>query len=219
MPLYHGPDELADWCELRHYEIVRLEPGQTHRFAWMGPKEKVIVGSGRCQVRCGDRVEEAEERANLDLAGAPGAPGAPERVAHFTIARVDEPTVIVRMCGRWGEEVGGSGIFAVANITEVAERGDPAPYEKTTRFDNHWHDCDEYWIAFEGSAEVMSEGRRYPFGPGDCVATGTGHHHDVPRVIEPLRAIYFETTMLREKRRGHLWEHEHGPARPDPAKV
>ncbi|MAG17292.1 MAG: hypothetical protein CMJ21_04395, partial [Phycisphaerae bacterium] len=49
---------------------------------------------------------------------------------------------------------------------------------------------------------------------GDCLATGMGHHHDVRYVHEPLNSVYFETTMMGQKRRGHLWNHTHGPAQP-----
>ena len=92
-------------------------------------------------------------------------------------------------------------------------------YPKTTLFDNHFHDCDEYWILFEGRGVAYSEGRRYEVGVGDCVATGMGHHHDFPEVFEPVRAVYFETDLEGRRRAGHLWEHTHGPAAPQPARV
>jgi mannose-6-phosphate isomerase-like protein (cupin superfamily) len=60
----------------------------------------------------------------------------------------------------------------------------------------------------------MSENTLYDVGPGDCVATRMGHHHDFPAVTEPVLAIYFETTMRGKHRRGHLWERVHGPAFP-----
>ena len=60
----------------------------------------------------------------------------------------------------------------------------------------------------------MSEGVTYDVGPGDCIATGMGFHHDFPRVREPVKAVYFETTMEGQKRRGHLWNHTHGTAEP-----
>jgi len=41
-----------------------------------------------------------------------------------------------------------------------------------------------------------------------------GWHHDFPRVDRSVKAVYFETTMQGKKRRGHLWEHTHGPAQP-----
>ncbi|MGH2616746.1 MAG: cupin domain-containing protein, partial [Thermomicrobiales bacterium] len=91
---------------------------------------------------------------------------------------------------------------------------DPVSYPKTTSFDSHYHDCDEYWIVWAGRGVAVSEGQEYEVGPGDCVATGMGHHHDFPRVQEPVQAVYFETTLQGAKRRGHLWEHTHGLAQP-----
>ena len=41
-----------------------------------------------------------------------------------------------------------------------------------------------------------------------------GHHHDIKYVGEPLEAVYFETTLMGKKRRGHLWNHTHGTAEP-----
>jgi mannose-6-phosphate isomerase-like protein (cupin superfamily) len=61
---------------------------------------------------------------------------------------------------------------------------------------------------------VVSEGKAYEVAPGDCLATGMGHHHDFPRVHEPVKGVYFETTLEGLKRRGHLWNHTHGPAQP-----
>ena len=66
---------------------------------------------------------------------------------------------------------------------------------------------------------VYSEDHRYEVKPGDCIATGMGHHHDIPQVHEPIEAVYFETTMRGRKRRGHLWDHTHGQAQPDPQRV
>lgn len=74
--------------------------------------------------------------------------------------------------------------------------------------------CDEYWIVLEGTGVAVSEGKHYAVGPGDCLATGMGHHHDFPTASAPVHAVYFETTLGGERRRGHLWNHTHGPAQP-----
>jgi mannose-6-phosphate isomerase-like protein (cupin superfamily) len=66
---------------------------------------------------------------------------------------------------------------------------------------------------------VYSEGKRYEVRPGDCVATGMGHHHDFAEVLEPVQGVYLETTLEGQQRRGHLWEHTHGPAHPHPGRV
>jgi mannose-6-phosphate isomerase-like protein (cupin superfamily) len=118
-----------------------------------------------------------------------------------------------------GDETGRSGIFTVAKANARQDRGDPADYPKQTSFDNHYHDCDEYWILFEGRGVAVSEGKSFDVGPGDCIATGMGHHRDFPQVFEPVRSVYFETTMEEQKRGGHLWNHTHGPAEPKPERV
>ncbi len=59
----------------------------------------------------------------------------------------------------------------------------------------------------------------YEMKPGDCLATGMGHHHDMTLVHEPVRGVYFETTLEGQKRRGHLWDHTHGLAEPQAERV
>jgi mannose-6-phosphate isomerase-like protein (cupin superfamily) len=191
MPVFQsGEGQAPAWCELSYFDIVRLGPGQSHRYGRKGPKEKLIVGEGKCALKAGDVEVVAGEHGQFDL-----QPGDPP----YEVVRAQASTVLVRMAGRWGDEVGGSGIFM------VTENG---------AFDNHYHDCDEYWIVFSGRGVAMSEGREYDVGPGDCVATGMGWHHDFPIVHEPVKAVFFETTIEGQKRAGHLWEQEHGPAEP-----
>jgi mannose-6-phosphate isomerase-like protein (cupin superfamily) len=206
MPLIRPTDnDLPAWCEMRHYEIVRLNPGETHTFERRSPKEKLIVGEGQCRISFGGQTVEGVQKTNLDIS-APGD--------QFEITGVTEPTVLVRMGGDWGEERGGSGLFSVEASDNPKDKGDPVDYPKNTNLDSHYHDCDEYWIILSGRGEVVSEGKQYPAEPGDCLAIGMGHHHDFPLVYEPVRAVYFETTLQGQKRRGHLWNHTHGPAQP-----
>jgi len=201
MPVMRSGEAAPEWCELEHFDIVRLKPGEAHRFERAGRKEKLIVGAGRCRVAVGGRIVEAERGANLDLS----APG--ER---FEVREALEETTLVRMCGRWGEEVGGSGLFPAWEVDDPKDCGDPVAYPKRTAFDNHYHDCDEYWIVISGRGVAVSEGRHYEVGPGDCVATRMGDHHDLPIVHEPITAVFFETTLGGRKRPGHLWQHTHG---------
>lgn len=207
MPVFKSGKGLApSWCELEFFEIVRLGPGQTHTFARVGKKEKLIVGGGYCQIVAGGKVAVlGGEHTNVELITPDG---------QFEVRRVYAPTVLVRMCGRWGDEVGGSGLFGVNNTDKPADPGDKVAYPKTTCFDSHFHDCDEYWILYEGSGTAVSEGKTFEVAAGDCIATGMGFHHDFPLVKEPVKAVYFETTMEGAKRGGHLWEHKNGKACP-----
>jgi mannose-6-phosphate isomerase-like protein (cupin superfamily) len=213
MPVFKSGKGLAPaWCELEYFDIVTLNPGQTHRFERMGPKEKLIVGAGKCRISSDGQTREIEKGANIDLQAPNGV---------FNVLEVMEPTTLIRMSGRWGEECGGSGLFPVWNSTDGSTDnwGGPVTYPKTTKFDNHYHDCDEYWIVYQGRGTAMSEGKSYKVGPGDCIVTGMGHHHDFPLVDEPVLAVFFETTMQGRKRGGHLWEHKNGPAEPIPERV
>ncbi len=199
-----------DWCEMRFFEIIDLPAGAKHIFVRSQPKEKLIIGAGQCRIAFEGKTITADEGANLDLQ---------EANSRFEVIDTLCPVTLIRMGGRWGAELGGSGLFTLRKSDHSGDKGDPVAYAKTTNFDNHYHDCDEYWIILEGRGVVVSEGKTYEVGPGDCLATGRGHHHDFPQVFEPVKGAYFETTLEGQKRRGHLWNHTHGPAQPAPDRV
>jgi mannose-6-phosphate isomerase-like protein (cupin superfamily) len=206
LPLFQsGQGQAPVWGELNDFEIVRLAKGENHTFERKDAKEKLIVAGGSCCVMFAGNKIFALERSTLSLNDDKGI---------FRVDSVQEDTTLVRLWGRWGEELGGSGVFKVVKAEQLVERGDPVSYPKETNFDSHYHDCDEYWILVEGRGVAVSEGRHYEVGPGDCVATGMGHHHDFPIVYEPVKAVFFETTMDRQKRKRHLWNHTHGTAVP-----
>ena len=205
MPLFHdGLPTEPPWGELTAFAIVHLPVGGQYRFARRDLKERLIVASGQCRLAWGDQEYHAS-------AGTKGELGAGDD--RFVVYAVTQPTTLVRLSGRWGEETGGWGLFTVQTVAQPIERGDPTDYPKQTAMDNHYHDCDEYYIILAGRGVVVSEGVRYDVGPGDCVATRMGDHHDFPLVSEPVRAVYVETTLQGARRRGHLWNHTHGPAR------
>jgi len=206
MPVFRsGADQVPKWCELEQFEIVRLPAGGSRSFEHIGKKEKLVIGAGTSRVFDGWREVVAETGTCLDLPGG---------AAQFEVQEALTDTTLVRMSGRWGEETGGCGVFHVEKSDEPSDQGDPVDYPKQTDFDNHFHDCDEYWIILAGRGVVVSEDKHYEVGPGDCVATGKGHHHDFPIVYQPVTAVYFETSLGGKKRRGHLWEHTHGRAAP-----
>ena len=72
------------------------------------------------------------------------------------------------------------------------------------RFDNHYHDCNEYWLIFKGRAKVRSEGLEYLVGPGDILCTRAGDEHDIIEVYEDLEAFWFEEATPPGGRAGHL---------------
>lgn len=72
------------------------------------------------------------------------------------------------------------------------------------RFDNHYHDCDEYWMVFKGKAKVMSEGKEFYVKRGDIVCTKTGDDHDVIEIYEDMEAFWFEDATPEGGQTGHL---------------
>ena len=42
MPVFtSGPDQAPAWCQMQFFDIVELEPGQTHQYERIGTKEKL----------------------------------------------------------------------------------------------------------------------------------------------------------------------------------
>lgn len=208
MPLVKLGEPMPGWCEVTGYDVVCLGAGGCREFARRCERVKVTVTDGACTVN-----------------GTPASRGEtveiPLGIPEISVAAGPEGAAFVAMFGRWGDETGGVGLFGLSNVPEESriDMGDKMPYPKHTSFDAHFHDCDEYWIVVSGRGTVVSEGRHFEIGPGDCLATGMGHHHDFPEAAEPVTAVFFETTMEGAKRPGHLWNHTHGPAEPKTDRV
>jgi mannose-6-phosphate isomerase-like protein (cupin superfamily) len=192
----------SEWAEVTHVEIVELRVGETRTFERCARRERLVVVQGACLVEVNGHAARAAAKATCALETPTGS---------FVVREVTAPATVVRLGGHWGAATGGSGVFTVVPVSEAPERGDPTPYPKHTAIDNHYHDCDEYWIVLEGRGVAATEGRRYEVGPGDCVLTRAGDHHDFPEAYAPVTAVYFETTLVGQGRRGHLWAHTHGP--------
>jgi len=201
MPLVHDGERIPEWSELREYRIIRGAAGVQHRLASAG-RQKIIVASGLVRV-----IDEAGEP--LAARGKVELPRASAPILEFI-----EAGTAVWMAGTWSDPTGGSGVFRMERSADPHDVGDPVSYAKETTFDAHFHDCDEFWVIVEGRGVAVSEGRHYEIAPGDCVATRMGDHHDLPIAREPVVGVYIETTLGNLKRRGHLWDHTHGPALP-----
>ncbi|MHB0998096.1 MAG: cupin domain-containing protein [Armatimonadota bacterium] len=206
MPVLKSGMKTPDWCELESFKLISLMQNETITIPRTGQKEEIMVCNGMVRAESGDICCQLPEGHKMDL-NSPNAQG-------FIITAINASALIFHASGRW-ESVTSSGIFFVFNDTPP-DIDTPYDYKKTTSFDNHYHDCDEYWIFFQGKCRAVSEGKFYDVGPGDCVATGMGWHHDVQSVTgdELVKAVWFEGTLEGKKRTGHLWEPIHGIAEP-----
>ena len=207
MPVFRsGKGNAPAWCEMEGFDLISLAGGESRDLPRAGAKEQFIVCRGLVRANLGGEALELPEGAKVEL-DSPAAPA-------LSLAALSEAALVFRAVGRW-QSITSSGIFTVQSGTPPAH-DTPYLYEKSTGFDNHYHDCDEYWVFFEGACRAASEGRLYDVGPGDCVATGMGWHHDVLCVEggRPARAVWFEGTLEGAGRVGHLWEPRHGKAEP-----
>lgn len=215
MPVIHNiGQQFPDWCEVASYKILDLHTDALPNLQDSARAEKLIVVRGSCTLALDEKQTlQAGESVDLDRLRATSK----ERQSE--IQEAAPGTLAVYFAGRWQSPTGGSGVFTVQQSDRPIDHGDPIWYPKSTSFDRHFHDCDEYWVVIEGRGVAVSEGASYDVGPGDCIVTGMGHHHDFPQASETILAAFFETTLEGQQRRGHLWEHTHGAAEPQKERV
>jgi len=207
MPVINKNGTLPPWCELKRYEIIRPAAGAPVILPHVPGRMKLMIAEGSFAIRFAGQSVTAERGDQLDVT-AEGM--------HIEVEASVPDAVLIWLAGSWGEETGGSGLFTVEAAEQPANDGDPADYPRNTKFDRHYHDCDEYYVIYEGSGTMAIGDRLLPFKAGDCIAIGMGWHHDMPQVKQTVKAVYMETTLAGQKRTGHLWNHTHGPAVPAP---
>lgn len=209
MTLFRSGEAPPDWCELTKFYVHNLGINESILCAPEAERDRLLVTNGTCQILMGGGSQVLKEAQFTDIPAGKG----------YTVVGKSEGAQTVRLVGHWKGELGGCGVFRVQNIPDWVNKGDPVTYSKHTSVDSHYHDCDEYWILLAGAGEAVVGAKHFPMRAGDCLAIGMGHHHDFPNAAEPVKAVYFETTLEREKRVGHLWEHTHGPAHPKPERI
>jgi mannose-6-phosphate isomerase-like protein (cupin superfamily) len=197
------------WCELTAFYIHDLGIDEIVSCSPEGGRERLLVTNGTCQIQVDGGSQVFKEAQFVDVPAD----------TSYTVVGKSEGAQAVRLIGRWKNELGGCGVFRVQNAPDWTNKGDPVSYPKRTSVDSHYHDCDEYWILLDGAGEAVVGKNHFPMRPGDCLAIGMGHHHDFPDAAEPVKAVYFETSLEGEKRVGHLWQHTHGPAHPKPERT
>jgi mannose-6-phosphate isomerase-like protein (cupin superfamily) len=207
--MFRSGDPLPEWCELRRFDVLDLGAGDEAEVRRHTPDERVLVTQGTVQLVLPDATVILKENQFYDMPDTPA----------WRFRGCSATAQVVRLSGKWGRDLGGCGIFRVTQQESPVNIGDPVDYPKTTSVDNHYHDCDEYWIVLEGAGTAAIGERQIPVQPGDCVTIGMGHHHDFPLVDAPVKAVFFETTLEGARRVGHLWNHTHGPAQPRPERI
>ncbi len=196
-------ESFPSWCELRAFSQIRVGPDRETRIEVGQRRARLLATAGSLQVRQGGRSQVLREQQFVEL--EPGG------AVLFSTGAAEA----MLLEGTWGDELGGCGVFRAENVAAPSDRGDPVDYPKNTNIDAHYHDCDEYWILLEGRATAVVDSEAIGMRPGECLLIPMGAMHDMPDAPEPVRAIYFEASLRGRKRIGHLWQHTHGPARPE----
>lgn len=209
MTIFRSDETPPSWCELERFEIISLSRDQSVSRRPDTRTERLIGTLGTCQLRRGGRTLLLKEGQFVDLDPQAG---------EWSMTGHADDSQFVRLSGHWGDDIAGCGIFRVREAPPNG-KGDPVTYPKNTAIDRHYHDCDEFWIVLEGTGEVVVDDRHEKIGPGGCLCIGMGHAHDFPLVEQDVKAVFFETTLQGRKRTGHLWNHTHGAAQPQPERI
>lgn len=193
--------DFPDWCELKSFSVHDLSAGSEMRATVSHPKARLLATAGSFQLKQAGRSQVLREQQFMPL-----EPG------EYSLS-ASGPAQAMLLEGSWGEELGGCGTFRAENVANPSDRGDKVDYQKRTNVDAHYHDCDEYWLILEGRATCVVDGEHVAVKPGDCLLIPMGALHDMPDAPEPVKAVYFESSLRGQKRIGHLWQHTHGPTR------
>jgi len=193
MVISYKKDRFPDWAEVQFCEIICLPRGQETELVNQYQNEILFVLDGALEFLMDDRKITLYEEDFQELTDK-----------KITVTAISS-TEMLRIAGSWGRNRGTCGVFTLANTIEPRNDGDPADYPRNTVFDNHYHDCDEYWVIIKGKGVVVNNGKPTNVQMGDCVITRSGYSHDFPWVAETIQAIWFEGSMKGEKRPGHLY--------------
>jgi len=207
MPVFHSEKKDApEWAEVEDFSIIHLPCDQKQSFTQQSKRELYIVGRGfpvftsgtiECKVPSG------------------GYFSPPLDFKEVKIYAWHHDVLLIRVMGHW-ESIATAGIFELFNVSNPRRDGLPYDKYKTSNIDNHYHDYDEYWFFYEGRAQVVAGGIIHEVGPGDCLVTPMGWHHDCVSVKDDahIHAGWFAATPRGKKRIGHLHEQRDGKAIP-----
>ena len=212
MPIFRTElDNVPAWSELRHYEAHELHPEASVSVRRTHECENIVATYGTGQVVIGGQSLVLAEGQFVAV---------PAGVRDYTLRGTWRPASFMRLCGLWGSEVGGCGVFR-ANPGEGPKNvGDPVDYPKISGVDRHYHDYD----AVPGSCWTVQ--RWYTSIRRVCRDTqrlcrhrcGPSPRHCLRARDVPRRGTS-KALCADKKRIGHLWNYKHGAAVPDPERA
>jgi mannose-6-phosphate isomerase-like protein (cupin superfamily) len=201
MPLLKCSEDLMpSWSDLDFIDVIYLNEGELRSFISTSDRELYFIGDGICKMIINRKISYAQRGHIFKI----------ESLNSTIKVKAETDCVVIVIGGHWEGLTGSHGIFTLKNSKTPKNEGDPTDYPRKTEFDNHYLDCDDYWVVYKGSGLAVSEGKEYELKPGYCLATKMGDHHDIPEVYEEIHAVWFESSLKGSMREGHLWTHSHG---------
>ncbi|MCL2815421.1 MAG: hypothetical protein FWD23_12545, partial [Oscillospiraceae bacterium] len=144
MPVIKIGETYPSWCEVVGHGRIKVAKETPYIVKMENAKKAVVALTGSCIVDCENEAVKLSERKSIFTAEE-----------EFTIKAVGcEYCEVMVIYGHWGEKTGGIGVFTVDKSDSPNNPGTKTDYYRNTAFDNHYHDCDEYWIIVEGSGTV-----------------------------------------------------------------
>lgn len=203
-----GDGKAPEWCELEDFEIINMKYDERRTFKRKCDREIYVVATGAPVFSFGD----------YECKGAEGA------FVHVPSTCTDDMniwawhynTMIIRMVGHW-KSMATAGVHIIKTAEKPLLDGMPYDDNKTTDFDRHYHDCQEYWVIYDGEGRLVIGEKFFDVKPGDCVLTPRAWHQDVESIKGggDLSLIWLGSTLHGEKRVGHLYESKNGVAEPE----
>lgn len=195
MVISYEKDSFPDWAEVQFCKKISLLKGQETEIVRQFQEGIIFILKGDVIIQTNSRKTALSKGNYQSLA------------YNKTLIIANFPAELLVICGNWGINRGTCGIFTLASTNEPCNGGDPANYPRNTVFDKHYHDCDEYWFIVEGRGVIVIDERSTNVQSGDCVITRAGHTHDFPWVTETIRGVWFEGSMIGQKKPGHLYRY------------
>ena len=192
MPLLKcSEDMMPSWSDLDFIDVINLKEGEIRSFISTSEREMYFIGDGICKMIINRKISYAKGGHTFKI----------ESLNSTIKVKAETDCVVIVIGGHWEGLTGTHGVFTIDNSDNPKNEGDQTEYPRKTNFDNHYHDCDEYWVIFKGSGLAVSEGEKYELKPGYCLATKMGDHHDIPEVYEEIQCglvrIFVEGTYAR----------------------
>lgn len=205
MSVIRSGNKAPSWCELEDFEIIRMKAEERRSFPRRCEREIYVVASGMPVMTCGDYQAKSGEGGYLHLPKV--------RAEKTDIWAWHYDTLIVRMVGHW-KEMATAGVHIIETVDNPQKNDRPYDDRKTSNFDRHYHDYQEYWVVFDGKAQMVIGEKLFDTGPGDCVIAAKGWHQDCVFVEGggKLGLVWLGATPRGNRRIGHLYENKHGKA-------